>query len=158
MNGSLETIDNRPALRFERHLDHTVERVWRAVTEPEELRQWYPGVPTWELEPGAKFTSEEGEGTGQITEIDPPRLLAYEWGGEQFRFELQPDGDGCLLVFTHVFDDRALGAQHAAGWEIYFNRLDSHLAGKYLSEEEAHESFPQLHKRYAESFGLTPSS
>jgi uncharacterized protein YndB with AHSA1/START domain len=45
MNGSLETVDNRPALRFERHLDHAVERVWRAITEPEELRRWYPGVP-----------------------------------------------------------------------------------------------------------------
>lgn len=46
--------------------------------------------------------------------------------------------------------------QHAAGWEIYFNRLDSHLAGAFLSEEEAHEAVPELHERYAESFGLDP--
>jgi hypothetical protein len=25
-------------------------------------------------------------------------------------FELRPDADGCLLVFTHVYDDRTLGA------------------------------------------------
>lgn len=156
MNGSLTTIDDRPALRFERHLDHPLERVWRAISEPDELRRWYPGVPKWELEAGATFTNEQGQGTGQITEIDPPRLLAYSWGDEHFRFELQPDGNGCLLVFTHVFSDRALGAQHAAGWEVYFNRLDAHLAGGYLSEEAAHEAVAELHERYAESFGLDP--
>jgi uncharacterized protein YndB with AHSA1/START domain len=156
MNGTLETVDDRPALRFARHLDHSVERVWRAITEPEELRRWYPGVPKWDLEPGARFTNEQGQGGGQIIELDPPRLLAYSWGAERFRFELQPDGDGCLLVFTHVFDDRALGAQHAAGWEVYLNRLDAHLAGGFLSEEDAHEVAPDLHERYAESFGLDP--
>lgn len=58
--------------------------------------------------------------------------------------------------FTHVFDDRALGAQHAAGWEVYFNRLDAHLSGSFLSEEEAHKVAPELHERYAASFGLDP--
>ncbi|HEX8073920.1 MAG TPA: SRPBCC domain-containing protein [Thermoleophilaceae bacterium] len=42
MNGTLETIDGRPALRFERRLPHSVERVWRAITEPEELKAWFP--------------------------------------------------------------------------------------------------------------------
>jgi uncharacterized protein YndB with AHSA1/START domain len=158
MNGSLETVGDRPALRFERRLNHSVERVWRAITEPDELRQWYPGVPDWRLEPGERFGSEGGgDAKGQITELDPPRVLAYEWDGEQFRFELRPDGDGCILVFTHVFSDRALGAQHAAGWEIYLGRLDVHLGGGFLSEEEAHESFGELQERYARSFGLGSS-
>jgi hypothetical protein len=91
---------------------------------------------------------------GEITELEPERVLAWTLGSERFRFELAPDRDGCLLVFTHVFDDRALGAQHAAGWEAYLDRLDSHLAGGFLSEQEAHESFPQRQERYAESFGL----
>lgn len=152
MNGTLEYVDGRPALRFERRLAYSVERVWRAITEPEELRRWYPGVPRWELEPGAAFTNETGAGEGRITEVDAPHLLAYSWGDERFRFELRPDG--CILVFTHVFDDRALGAQHAAGWEAYLNRLDSHLAGGFLSEEDAHEVVPELQARYAQSFGL----
>ena len=158
MNGSLESVGDRPGLRFERHLDHSVESVWRAITEPDELRRWYPGVPNWELRLGARFTNEEGNGGGQITELDPPRLLAYSWGVQRFRFELHPDGDGCLLVFTHVFDDRELGAQHAAGWEAYFNRLDAHLAGGFLSEQDAHEVVPEFKARYAEEFGLDPEA
>jgi uncharacterized protein YndB with AHSA1/START domain len=154
MNGSLETVDNRPALRLERHLDHSVDRVWRAITEPAELARWFVAPVEWTPEAGETF---EGEGqTGEITELEVPHLIAWSWGGELFRFELRADRDGCLLVFTHVFGDRALGAQHAAGWEIYFNRLDAHLAGGYLSEEEAHDAFPELHERYAETFGLDP--
>ena len=38
MTGTLETIDGRRALRFERYLPHASERVWRAVTDPEEQR------------------------------------------------------------------------------------------------------------------------
>ncbi|MGH3133918.1 MAG: SRPBCC domain-containing protein [Gaiellaceae bacterium] len=115
-----------------------------------------PPVPNWELKPGARFTNEEGQGEGQITEVNAPTVLAYRWGAEQFRFELPPHGDGCLLIFTHVFDDRALAAQHAAGWEVYFNRLDTHLAGGFLAEETAHEAASELHERYAEIFGLDP--
>jgi uncharacterized protein YndB with AHSA1/START domain len=151
----LELVDGRPALRIERRLDHSVERVWRAITDPDELRRWYPGVPEWTLEPGVRFTSEgANEAKGLITEVDPPHLIAYEWDGELFRFQLSPDGDGCLLKFMHVFDDRTLGGQHAAGWEIYFNRLDAHLAGGFLSEEEAHEAVAELQRGYADQFGL----
>ena len=154
MDGDLITIDGRPALRFERRLDHPVERVWRAVTEPAELENWFVAAAPWKPEAGEVFEAM-GE-RGEITELEPPRVIAWTWGGELCRFELSPDGDGCVLVFVHAFDDRALGAQHAAGWEVYLNRLDAHLAGRFLSEEEAHEAAPELHERYAERFGLDP--
>jgi len=45
--GSQQTIDGRPALRFERRLDHSIERVWRAVTEPAELARWFVAEAPW---------------------------------------------------------------------------------------------------------------
>jgi hypothetical protein len=64
------------------------------------------------------------------------------------------EGEGCLLVFTHVFNPQ-LGPswQLAAGWETYLTRLDAHLAGGFLSEEEAHERIEDLLERYREGFG-----
>ena len=41
-NGTLETIDGKPTIRFTRRLDHPPERVWRALTEPDELKRWFP--------------------------------------------------------------------------------------------------------------------
>ena len=92
---------------------------------------------------------------GEIIELDPPNLITYVWGGERLRFALEPVAGGCLLVFEHVFDDRALGAQHAAGWDRYLDRLAAHVAGEPLpaagSGAEA-----ELHERYAARFGLDP--
>ena len=48
-------------------------------------------------------------------------MLAWTWGVERYSFELTADGDGRLLVFTHVFNpELGPGWQHAAGWETYF--------------------------------------
>jgi uncharacterized protein YndB with AHSA1/START domain len=151
MTGTQLTIDDRPALRFERRLDHSIERVWRAVTEPAELRQWFVAEAPWKPEAGEVF--EAAGQTGRITALEPPRFIAWTWADERYSFELTPDGDGCRLVFTHVFDPE-LGPdwQHAAGWETYFNRLDVHLDGGYLSEEDAHANVDDLKSRYRERF------
>jgi uncharacterized protein YndB with AHSA1/START domain len=157
LHGTLATVDGRPALRFQRRLSHGVERVWRAISEPEELSRWFLAVPRWTLEAGAAF-EVDGDlgGSGKITELEPPRLLAYDWDDERFRFELHPAGDGCLLIFTHVFDDRVLGTQHAPGWEAYLERLDAHLEGRQLPEAEAYAMTAGLLEGYAERFGIDP--
>ncbi len=95
----------------------------------------------------------------EVTEVDPPKTLAWNWGDENYSFELRPDGDGTILVFTHVFEDRSLGAQHGSGWEIHFDRLDTHLAGGSLSPEDAHdpERMLEIHDAYAERFDLDPT-
>ena len=136
MSGRPQTVDGGPALRCERRLRYPVERVWRAITEPAELACWFVAPVEWKPELGEIFEAE-GQ-TGEITELEPPHVIAWTWGGDAFRFELGPEGDGCLLAFTHVFHDPGLGGQHAAGWEAYLSRLEAHLAGGHLSEGEAH--------------------
>ena len=158
MTGRLETRDDRHILIFERRLAHSAERVWRAITEPGELRHWFPGVPRWEpLEPGAAFDVEgDAGGSGRIVEVAPPRVLAFDWGEDRLRFDLEPDGDGCLLTFTHAFGNRELGAQTAAGWDLCLDRLAALLGGAPLPESESLEGWPALHERYAADFGIDP--
>jgi uncharacterized protein YndB with AHSA1/START domain len=156
-SGTQQIVDGRPALRFERHLDHPVERVWRAVTEPAELARWFVAPVAWIPELGETFEAA-GE-HGAITALEPPHHLAWTWGVERYSFELTPAGDGCVLVFTHVFDPRrGPGWQHAAGWETYFNRLDAHLAGGHLSEEAAHEPIGELMEHYRGRFERDPAA
>lgn len=52
MNGTLEIIGGRPALRFERNLTHRIERVWRAIIVPAELQRWFPAAAPWTPEAG----------------------------------------------------------------------------------------------------------
>ena len=155
MDGTLETIDGRPALRFERRLPHSVERVWRAVSEPAELERWFPAAAEWT--PAAGETFEAGGMTGEVTDVEAPHRLGWTFNGERYSFELSDHEGGCLLIFTHVFDDRTLAAQTATGWETYLSRLEPHLAGGFVSEEEAHEPWEEIHERYAERFGVDPT-
>ena len=154
-DGTLETIDGRPALRFERRLEHSVQRVWRAVSVPAELERWFPAAAEWT--PAVGETFEAAGMTGEVTEVDEPHRLAWTFNGEHYSFELSALDGGCLLVFVHVFDDRSGAAQTAAGWDTYFTRLEPHLAGGFLSEQEAHEPWEEVHERYAESFGIDPA-
>jgi len=154
-DGNLVTIDGRPALRFERTLAYPVERVWRAISEPAELERWFPAAADWTPATGETF--EAAGSTGEVTQVDAPHRLAWTYAGDQYSFELAVHDDGCRLIFTHVFDDRALAAQTAAGWATYLSRLEPHLAGEYLSEEEAHEPWEEIHERYAERFGVDPT-
>jgi uncharacterized protein YndB with AHSA1/START domain len=152
MTVSLVTVGDRPALRLERRLPHPVERVWRAVSEPSELERWFVAVVPWT--PAAGEELEAYGQRGRITDVEPPRLLAWEFGAERYAFELAPDGDGCRLAFTHVFDPaRGPGWQHAAGWDAYFDRLDAHLAGGFLSEADAHADGEARMHGYRERFG-----
>ncbi|MEZ5100712.1 MAG: SRPBCC domain-containing protein [Thermoleophilia bacterium] len=155
MDGTLEQFDGRPALRFERRLPHPLARVWRAVTEPGELAAWFVVPVEWTPAQGERY--EAFGQTVEIVELVPEHVIAWTWGGQRFSFELRPDGDGCVLVFRHVFADGALGADHAAGWEAHLLRLDAHLAGGSLSPEETLELVPELHERYALQLGVDPA-
>jgi hypothetical protein len=85
--------------------------------------------------------------------VEPPRRLAWTYGIEAFSFELTPDGDGCLLVFTHVRNpEMGPDWQFAAGWDIYFDRLEVHLGGGFVSEEDAHAGVQEREAHYRKAF------
>jgi uncharacterized protein YndB with AHSA1/START domain len=132
--GTYETIDGKPAVRFERRYPHPVERVWRAVTEPEELAHWFPDGVELELREGGHldFTFDDPEREpmdGTVTELDPPHRFSFTWGPEHLHIELEPDGDGCRMRFTHVLSTREAAARDGAGWHVCLDRLADSLSG-----------------------------
>jgi uncharacterized protein YndB with AHSA1/START domain len=138
-DGTYKREEGRGVLRFERHLGHPVEVVWRAIVDPGENVHWYPARAEYDLRVGgeATFTWEPAEPggppeltTGTILELDPPYLLAFDEDGHVVRLELIPTGSGCTLVFTHVFEDDGRAHQHAAGWDDRLGVLEDRLDGK----------------------------
>src|SRR3954447_23807454 len=151
-HGTLATVDGRPALRFERRLNHPIERVWRAISEPAELARWF-------VVADVDWTPAEGEAVpeGVVTAVQPPHRLEWTYQRQRFTFELSADGEATRLTFTHVFDPEAGPPwQHAAGWDGYFDRLEAHLDGGFLSEEDAHRGFAERQERYRASMAESP--
>ena len=128
-----------PRLRLKRRYRHPVARVWRAVSEPGELAHWFPADAPME-----------------IVARDAPHRLVATWFGDTLRFDLRPDGPGCVLVFTHEFADRDVAARPAAGWDRCFARFEALLAEQPMSEAVSLELWPEVHERYAERFGVDP--
>lgn len=89
MNETLrsETLRNeagRSVLRMERRLDHPPEKVWRAVTEPARLAEWFPTTVTPDLRPGGAVGFGFGP-AGAVTDLDPPRLFSPRSGSTPAR-------------------------------------------------------------------------
>jgi uncharacterized protein YndB with AHSA1/START domain len=166
MSESLRT-NGHPVLRIERRLRHSPRRVWRAVTEPDELSKWYP-FPALAVEPrvGGRIQFDVGPAgkvDAEILEHEPPRVFAFRVpageitpGGREgdnvIQIELRAaPGDGCLLIFTHTFVDLPAAASYAAGWQTCLDALDLVLDGRPV---EAVQVPAELHERYVEKFGL----
>jgi uncharacterized protein YndB with AHSA1/START domain len=121
----------RPAVRLERHLPDPPAVVWKALTEREQLRSWFPcdvAVSGERWEPGAAitfaFSLEVADMTltGEVLEVDEPNLLAFTWGEDTLRFELSPDDAGTRLVLIDTLPADA-AARNAAGWDTCLDRL-----------------------------------
>ena len=154
IHGTLGMLDERVCLRVGLNVDHAVESVWRAVSEPDELRRWFPGAVGWTPEAGETF--EAGRALLEVTEDDAPNHLAWTYAGQSQSFELGSEGDGYRLAFAHVFDGLPLAAQTAAGWESYLMRLDPHLRGGHPTEANEHEQWSEIQELYTERFGVDP--
>lgn len=155
-HGTLMTKDNHVEIRFERRLAHPPEKVWRALTDDQELSRWFPARIEGAREIGAelRFFFEEGEpGTGKLSVFDPPRVLEFTWDGDVLRWELRPEGTGCLLVFTTVFGERARAARDATGWHFCLDNLEATIDGNPAAGFDK-ERFSALNADYAARFGL----
>jgi uncharacterized protein YndB with AHSA1/START domain len=146
-----------------RELRHPPAKVWKALTEPAQLREWAPFDADRDLGVvGAVKLSTVGTPTPHVSDstvkrADPPKLLEYSWGGNDVRWELEPLGDGTRLTLWHNID-RGYVSMGAAGWHICFDVLDRLLAGEPIGRIVAGDAmkfgWPRLNAEYAAQFGV----
>ena len=101
------------ALVIERTFNAPVARVWKALTDVEQMRQWYFELKEFKPEVGFEFQfTVEHKGVTychlcKITEVIPQKTLAYTWryqgheGDSLVTFELFAAGGKTRLKLTH---------------------------------------------------------
>lgn len=157
MQGELEKVDGTWRLRFTRRLDHPPVKVWRAITEPEHLRSWFPDRVVGEMVAGStlRFETEYAEGgsfEGRVLVADPPKTLELSWGTDVIRIELEPSGDGCVLTLLDTIDVVGKAARDGAGWHVCLDKLEHHLAGRSPAWTDG-DRWGELHPAYVDTFG-----
>jgi len=148
-----------------RELHHPPAKVWQALTDPAQLREWAPFDADGSLGTvgtRVKLTTV-GAPTPHVTETtvtraDAPKALEYNWGGFDMRWQLEAIGGGTrLTLWTNI--DRRFISMGAAGWHVCFDVLDHLLSGTPLGRIVGPEAmkfagWQRLHAEYAKQFGV----
>lgn len=94
-------------------LNAPIVKVWKAITNKNDMKQWYFELETFRPEVGFEFQFYGGKDEKQylhlcqVTEVIPGRKLAYSWrydgnpGNSLVTFELVPEGKNTKLRLTH---------------------------------------------------------
>jgi uncharacterized protein YndB with AHSA1/START domain len=140
-------------LRIDREIliDAPVEVVWRTITEPDQMSQWFADRVELVVEPGAHGYLGFGEQGGPVVveTVEPPARFSFRWNypdGEEpvtgnsmlVEFTLTPDGDertrlrvvesGHELLGWPEAEKQRYAGEHQGGWGEFLDRLASVLA------------------------------
>ena len=129
---------------FEIYIKTTPERLWEAITDPEQRRiynfgvgvisDWTPGSHYESDHPGAPGILAEGENL----EVEPPRRLVQsftaKWSEEVERegtsrvtWEIEPVADSCRLTVTHDQLREGANDELYGGWPMILSGLKTLL-------------------------------
>jgi uncharacterized protein YndB with AHSA1/START domain len=137
-----ESATSTEPIVVEQTFDAPIEKVWEAVTDADQMRQWFfEPIETFEPRIGfqTRFTVEadgrEYLHLWKITEVKPPHKIVYNWRygghpGDSFvTWELSDEGEGTKLTVTHdgthTFprDDPAFTRESGQnGWEYFIQQ------------------------------------
>jgi uncharacterized protein YndB with AHSA1/START domain len=148
-----------------RELRHSPEKVWQALIDPAQLREWAPFDADRSLGTVGSTVKLTTVGAPalhvtetKVTRADAPKALEYNWGGFDMRWQLEPVGVGTrLTLWTNI--DRRYISMGAAGWHICLDVLDHLLGGAAIGRIVGPDAmkfggWQRLNAEYAKQFGV----
>jgi uncharacterized protein YndB with AHSA1/START domain len=137
-----------PSLVIEREIliKAPAEVVWRTITEPDQVSQWFADRVELVIEPGAHGFMQFGDQGGPVVveAVEPPTRFSFRWnppGGEEpvagnsmlVEFTLTPEGDertllrvvesGHELLAWPDEEKQRYAGEHQEGWGEFLDRL-----------------------------------
>ncbi|GIO61708.1 SRPBCC family protein [Paenibacillus cineris] len=150
----VEQDEQGTRVRFVRHLKHPVEKVWAALTENDQLKQWFAELRVEDLREGGVISFDMQDGTYEkfeILELKPLSVLEYTWAKDRVRFELYPEPQGCRLVLietiVRVTDHTP---KDVAGWDVCLDVIEALLDGRTIASRK--DIWEGKYERYRNRF------
>ena len=128
-------------VRFARILPADAERIWKLLTEPALLPQWF-GESVMEPRVGGAVCLMGGQVRGVVTQWLPLRRLAHTWNvfgpGEDesaypesyLTFDLEQRDEQIHVVLTHLPVLERFEKQNAMGWHTFLDLVGSAALGE----------------------------
>ena len=130
------------SLTLVRRIKAPPARIWAAITQPEQMMQWWSpdAGPTLsviaDVRPGGRFSvvfrllnGDEHNPTGIYQEVVPEKKLVFTWDlppdlVSLVTFRLEPFEGGTVVTLTHEqLPDEDARASHEQGWSGLLNKL-----------------------------------
>lgn len=146
----MASVKEKPSLTIVHKLKAAPEKVWRALTQPDALKQWMAPddafkipVAETDVRVGGRYhivmkspDGEEHDVSGVYRMIEPGRKLIYTWAWKStpereslVTWELRAAGGGTELTLKHEqFADEEARDKHQHGWTGCLARLERFLA------------------------------
>lgn len=138
---------------FERQLNHTKEHVWSMLTVNEQLKKWFEELRVGELHDGGfmRFYMQDViDEKLEITEVKPLSILEFDWFGNEIRFELHDNPNGCVLVLKEtitILTEQT--TRDLTGWHVCLDVIRALLDGQVIKREE---EWKKWYEKYAKVF------
>ena len=144
LSGLKHRLEERMEKVFEIYIRTTPERLWEAITDPEQRSKYNFGASIRsDWAPGSRYEMSARNGTvplgeGKNLEVDPPRRLVQSmlalWSDEvksegtsRVTWEIEPIGDSCRLTVTHDQLREGANDQLYGGWPMILSGLKTWL-------------------------------
>ena len=134
------------AIQREILIEAPAEVVWRTITEPDQMSQWFADRVELVVEPGAHGFMQFGDQGGPVVveAVDPPVRFSFRWNypeGEEpvagnsmlVEFTLTPEGSertrlrvserGHELLAWPDAEKQRYADEHSAGWVDFLDQL-----------------------------------
>jgi uncharacterized protein YndB with AHSA1/START domain len=120
-----------------------IDKVWRAYTTPDDIKQWNAASDDWhttaaavDLREGGAFSSrmEAKDGSmgfdfaGTYTKIVEHRLIEYAFGDRTARVEFIPAGNGVQVRVSFQAEGEHPIEQQRMGWQAILDNFSRHVA------------------------------
>ncbi len=158
MFGTVQQLDDgRWQLRFTRELPHSPAKVWRAITEPEHLAQWFPttieGARAADAPLRCSFPGGEAPPMdGEMLAFEPESVMELRWGPDVIRIELRAIDYGTELTLLDTLEERGKAARDGAGWHVCLEALEAALRDEAAARDQM-KRWHEVHSQYVERFG-----
>ncbi len=131
-------------IQITKQLETAPERVFRALTDADELGRWFTSSAESNPRTGGEYVlrfefedeSRNHTYAGRYEEVTPNERVRYAWNGQfgetTVEFVLRPHGGGTELTLVHSgWTEGAEEARrlHEQGWGFFLENLERYLTG-----------------------------
>ena len=153
MLAEIQRLNDETVVEFHRDFPYPITKVWKMLTDNDQLVKWFSELKIQELIEGGKLLFDMGNGSYEemtIIEVKVPEVWEFTWDENLIRFNLSENPSGTHLVLKeYIKEVTNHTARDIAGWHVCLDVIEGLLADEPIKNRQAEweKVFPEYKKQ-----------